>query len=310
MSGKVNVQLEAAIHAILYDQPVAYHPVVAKAVGSVTAGILLSQLLYWTPRGGDPDGWIWKTQDQIYEETGLGRREQETARRYLVAAGVLEEKRAGVPAKLFFRIDVTALTVLIGTAKTGGTSQSSMAESANQERRDPPNKRGAIRPTITETTAETTTESTNRDSSSKSSKHAHAQQNERSAGVAATPKATGMTPVGATLAQRRVSQQLEPSETPQLDAAIEDISQKFGNTQVLRSNLSQARRLWTESGLQEVVFVHRVVWPAFAIAKDRRGTARKPMPYFFECARDTLAKLNDPSRRPSLAGRYARQVIR
>ncbi len=55
---KVNTVLEQAIRAILTDRPVAYHPAIAEAVGSATAGIFLSQLLYWTPRAQDKDGWI------------------------------------------------------------------------------------------------------------------------------------------------------------------------------------------------------------------------------------------------------------
>ena len=94
---KLNTRLQRAIETILTDRPIAYHAVLAKAVGSANAGIFLSQLLYWTPRAHDKDGWIYKTQQDIYEETALTRREQETARRRLRTAKVLEEKRAGVP---------------------------------------------------------------------------------------------------------------------------------------------------------------------------------------------------------------------
>jgi hypothetical protein len=68
-AGGVNEQLQDAIDAILYDQPIAYHPIIARAVGSVTAGVLLSQLLYWTPRSRGAEGWIWKTQPEIYYES-------------------------------------------------------------------------------------------------------------------------------------------------------------------------------------------------------------------------------------------------
>src|SRR4051812_5666225 len=95
--------LQHAVQAILTDRPIAYHPVLARALGSATAGIFLSQLLYWLPRSNDPAGWVWKTQPEIAAETALTRSEQETARRILRAAGVLEEKRAGVPARLYFR---------------------------------------------------------------------------------------------------------------------------------------------------------------------------------------------------------------
>ncbi len=110
---KVNIQLEQAIHAILGDRPIAYHAALARGLGSVTAGVLLSQFLYWQPRSRDEEGWFWKTQADIYEETGLGRREQETARRVLVGAGVIEETRRGVPAKMHFRVNLTRLVHLL-----------------------------------------------------------------------------------------------------------------------------------------------------------------------------------------------------
>ena len=58
-------------------------------------------------------GWFYKTQKEIRDETGLTREEQETARRRLISAGVLEEDRRGVPAKLYFRVKADALELLL-----------------------------------------------------------------------------------------------------------------------------------------------------------------------------------------------------
>jgi hypothetical protein len=143
---RVNVPLQQAIEAILTDRPIAYHAVLARALGSVTAGILLSQLLYWTPRAQDQEGWFWKTQEEIYQETALSRREQETARRVLLDAGLLEERRAGMPAKVHFRVNMRKLGELIGAhvgrpsssgspdrrGQYGGKRQSSWRGSAQQ----------------------------------------------------------------------------------------------------------------------------------------------------------------------------------
>ena len=63
----------------LLKRPIAYNPIVAKAFGSVKLGILWSQIYYWTDKTKDPDGWIYKTQNEVFDETGLSRREQETA---------------------------------------------------------------------------------------------------------------------------------------------------------------------------------------------------------------------------------------
>lgn len=124
---KVNIQLEQTIKALLADRPVAYHAMLARAVGSVTAGVFLSQFLYWTPRSQNREGWIYKTQDEIYSETGLTRWEQETARTKLRESGrfdnkkgkdaklggVLEEKLAGVPSRLYYRVNMAALISLL-----------------------------------------------------------------------------------------------------------------------------------------------------------------------------------------------------
>lgn len=93
----------------LLDRPIAYHRVFAEIGGSVTAGVFLSQAVYWSQRASDPDGWFWKTQKEWHEETYLKRSEQEIARRELRASGILEEKKKGVPAKLYFRVNVEAL---------------------------------------------------------------------------------------------------------------------------------------------------------------------------------------------------------
>ena len=114
---KVNVVLESAIEALLTDRPVAYHPVLARAVKSVPGAVLLSQLLYWQPRCKDPAGWFWKTRRDIYLETGLNRTEQEEARIALVNCGVLEEQKRGVPARMHFRVDIKMVAQLLSATK-------------------------------------------------------------------------------------------------------------------------------------------------------------------------------------------------
>lgn len=108
MSQEIIKKIESArkVTEALLRRPIAYHPIVAKAFGSVKLAVMWSQLYYWSDKGSDPEGWIYKTQDEIFEETGLGRREQETARKLAVELGVIEEKRCGTPPKMHFRIDM------------------------------------------------------------------------------------------------------------------------------------------------------------------------------------------------------------
>ena len=124
----------------LLTRPVAYHPSLAGALGSVTGAIMLSQALYWTQRLPEArDGWFYKTALEWQEETGLTRREQETARKKLVKSGVFEEVRKGVPCRVHYKVDIAALEKVLKNHQFAQKRQTRMAESAKQEWRNPPN---------------------------------------------------------------------------------------------------------------------------------------------------------------------------
>lgn len=91
-------------------RPVAYYPRLAPFLGSVKATLFLCQLLFWEGKQRDKEErWIYKTQDEIQKETGLSRREQESARKQLRERGYLDEQYKGVPRQLFFRINLEAI---------------------------------------------------------------------------------------------------------------------------------------------------------------------------------------------------------
>jgi len=89
----------------VFDIPVSFHRCLVPITGGVTAALMLSQAI-WTTQTIEraADGWFSKSRDEWTEETGLSRWEQETARRALRSAGFLEERRVGVPAKLWYRV--------------------------------------------------------------------------------------------------------------------------------------------------------------------------------------------------------------
>ena len=101
------VAITADLLLDVFDQPVSFHRCLVPVTGGVTSALLLSQAI-WTAQAIDPTafGWFCKSQDQWTEETGLSRWEQETARRALRKVGFLEERRVGMPAKLWFRVRV------------------------------------------------------------------------------------------------------------------------------------------------------------------------------------------------------------
>jgi hypothetical protein len=92
------------------DTPVTFHRCLVPVAGGVHAALLLSQAI-WTMQSLDTEenGWFLKSQEQWAEETGLSRWEQETARRALRQAGLLEERRVGMPARLWFRVCASAV---------------------------------------------------------------------------------------------------------------------------------------------------------------------------------------------------------
>lgn len=99
---------------MLLDRPIAYHKCFADISGSVVAAVMLSQAVYWTKSlPPEREGWFYKTQQEWQQETGMTRTEQENARRKLKTIGVLEEKKEGVPCKLYFRINTLSLRKLI-----------------------------------------------------------------------------------------------------------------------------------------------------------------------------------------------------
>lgn len=91
---------------------IAYNPELAKALGSVKAGLLLNQLLFWHGKGRDPE-WTYKTIKEMEKETGLSRAEQATAIRICKRYEILEVKRKGIPAKRHFRININKIVELM-----------------------------------------------------------------------------------------------------------------------------------------------------------------------------------------------------
>jgi hypothetical protein len=163
------------------DRPIAFHRPFVKLAGSVTAALMLSQALYWQKRTPDQDGWFYKTQAEWEDETGLTRSEQETARKRLAqitsitGAPIWQEDRRGVPAKMFFRLDIDALADCLQSSlqetsapvcgnpaiKNAEILQSGTQETSNQDSVNPADKIAETPQTfVLESTSETTTETT------------------------------------------------------------------------------------------------------------------------------------------------------
>ncbi len=98
----------------LLTRPIAFHRIFATIGGGACCGLFLSQAFYWTQRTKDPDGWFYKSQVEWEEETALTRYEQENVRRELKSRGLIEEKKEGIPCRLFYRINKDSLLQALG----------------------------------------------------------------------------------------------------------------------------------------------------------------------------------------------------
>lgn len=101
----VRSRITAELLLEVFDLPVSFHRCLVPIAGGVTAALMLSQAI-WTTQTIEraANGWFSRSQEQWTDETGLTRWEQETARRALRRAGLVEEKLVGMPAKLWFRV--------------------------------------------------------------------------------------------------------------------------------------------------------------------------------------------------------------
>lgn len=139
----------------LLERPVAYHRAFVTLGVGITGALMLSQAVYWSSRTNDKEGWFYKSQVEWEEETGLTRYEQEGARKKLVKLGFMEERKQGVPCKLFFRICMEAISASL----VAENQHSSMRETSKLECGKPACSDAENQQAITEITTESTSSS-------------------------------------------------------------------------------------------------------------------------------------------------------
>jgi phage gpG-like protein len=92
------------VKEMLPNRVVGYSPDLARIVGGATIGLFLSQLLFLSDKGANPEGWVYKSEQEMGKETGLTKREQQTARRKLLALGVIAIMRGGWKNTYHFKV--------------------------------------------------------------------------------------------------------------------------------------------------------------------------------------------------------------
>ncbi len=113
-----------------------------------------------------------------------------------------------------------------------------------------------------------------------------------------TPSTNGLAPIGEILARRPspTSRGRPPKPTPYITQLMTDWSSELHDYEHLKSNITQAMRLYAASGLDENAFVARL-YEARSITKDRGNISKlatdvaplkNKMPYYFAVLRDLL----------------------
>jgi len=133
------------------EHPIAYMPIYSKITGSVTAGILLSQIVYWD--GKMKHRQFYKTDKDFCNELSMGPSELKNAKKILQKKEIVLITRKGIPAKTHYHLNRNNLTnLLISWIKN---SQQVVSKTSNNK--------GGIKSTTTDTTSENTTEIINND---------------------------------------------------------------------------------------------------------------------------------------------------
>ncbi len=118
-AGKSQQAFEFSLMVKKFGNPVVLYPSLVKIFG-LKPTLLLCDLLYWTPRGRHEkavEGWIYKSAEELEEETGLAYQEQYRARLELVEMKVIETQYERAEHRLFMRVDIAQLTRLTACGK-------------------------------------------------------------------------------------------------------------------------------------------------------------------------------------------------
>ena len=117
--------------------------------GDIDSALLLSQLVYWSGKTKDPEGWVYKTYADWEEETSLTERQIRRIKNVFEDIGFLETKvaKANGNPTVHYRINQSKF---IDSFLTFLTERSSKKES-----NDPVKKKESITENTTETTTET-----------------------------------------------------------------------------------------------------------------------------------------------------------
>lgn len=127
----------------------------------IRSALLLSQLIYWSDRTADRNGWIYKSHKDWQTELGLNRYFLDKARDRLIQLGLIEVKikKANGSPTMHFRVKADALgKTLNSLLRATEPDKTKCRNLANGNARVWQNKMSKFSKSLTETTTEITTQ--------------------------------------------------------------------------------------------------------------------------------------------------------
>ena len=161
-----------AVNGLCGGEVVLFRAVLGRLFG-INAALFLGQLVYWSDKGADPSGWIFKSTDEWESELCLTYKQQRHVRQVLKEAAVVEDRYTpGSARELKFRVKWDALLRVL--EKSGendlaatcpkGRSPHAQREGPPAQKEEPHAQRAApIHKSTTETTAEEPPKSSRRE---------------------------------------------------------------------------------------------------------------------------------------------------
>src|SRR5208337_1163724 len=92
-----------SLFSALNDRLIDFYPIFAKITGSITSGLLLSQIAYLSKAMNYQE--FCQTDSDFRDELCMGSYELTNAKKILVDLSVVSIVRKGIPAKSFYKLD-------------------------------------------------------------------------------------------------------------------------------------------------------------------------------------------------------------
>ena len=115
---------------------IAYRPEMSEIAGSIKAGLLLSQLIYWQSVKGEGVA-FYKSQRELQKETGLSIAEHSTAKNQLKSKKIITVKVYGLPPTTHYTVNIELVIKLLRKKTQDNSAEPNDTYSDNKSEQSP-----------------------------------------------------------------------------------------------------------------------------------------------------------------------------